>query len=100
MKANLLQQLKQVKKEEKNSLKESTLWKQALPASRVPATGQVIHLYYSKSVGKGPQATPDWDGQLTETAWVGVMGVLKEGCLIIQTLSDSGQNISPASSYH
>lgn len=70
MKVNLLQQLKQIKKEEKNSLKESTLWKQALPGSRVLATGQVIHLYSSKSVGKGPQATPDWDGQLTEIAWV------------------------------
>lgn len=77
MKANLLQQLKQITKGEKDSLKESTLWKQAMPGSRVPAAGQVIHLYYLNSVGKGPQTTSDWDGQLPETAWVGVMGILK-----------------------
>lgn len=59
---------------------------------------QVGQLYYMNSRERGPQTPSDRDGQMTEHM-SGCHECPQEGCLVIQSLTDSSPNTSPASSY-
>lgn len=86
------------KKRKKDSLKKAAPWNLAVPGAGSPTMGQVGQLYYMNGRGRGPQTPSDRDGQMTEHM-SGCHECPQEGCLVVQSLTDSSPNTSPASSY-